>query len=459
MSSGAGETYDVIVVGLGPGGEFAANKIARGGRSVLAVDKHLVGGECPFYGCIPSKLMMRAATAVAEATEVPGVAGPCDVDPQWGPVARRIAERTHDWSDQVSVDRLQESGATVVHGVARLAGERRVEVDGRTCTAREGVVLATGTSPGVPPVEGLAETPYWTNRDIVKVTALPRSLLVLGGGPIGCEFAQAMVRFGVDVTLVEMADRILVKEEPEASALLADVLRRDGMRVLTGAEVTHVSHADGLFTLEVDGQQLVGERLLVAAGRDTGLPDLGLETVGLDVEDQKFLDTDALMRVQGPGGTVPGLWAVGDVVGQGLFTHTAKYQAAIVIRQALGTDTPGAEHDAVPRVTFTYPEVGAVGLTEQQARDQGLDVRTGSVDLKRSTRGGLHGTGNDGLVKLVAVGDRLVGATSVGPAGGEVLSMLTLAVHARVPVPSLRSMIYAYPTWHGAVRQALADLG
>jgi pyruvate/2-oxoglutarate dehydrogenase complex dihydrolipoamide dehydrogenase (E3) component len=458
MSSAAGDTFDVIVVGLGPGGEFAANKIARGGRSVLAVDKHLVGGECPFYGCIPSKLMMRAATAVAEAIEVPGVAGPCDVDPQWGPVAQRIAEMTHHWDDQVSVDRLEESGATVLHGVARLAGERRVEVDGHTYTARDGVLLATGTAPGVPPVDGLAGTPYWTNRDIVKVTDLPASLVVMGGGPIGCEFAQAMVRFGVDVTLVEMADRILVKEEPEVSSLLAEVLQRDGMRVLTGVEVTHVSYDDHGFTLTVDGQQLVAERLLVAAGRDTGLPDLGLESVGVATDD-KFLSTDGLMRVQGPDGMVPGLWAVGDLVGQGLFTHTAKYQAAIVVRQALGTDTPEAEHDAVPRVTFTYPEVGAVGLTEQQARDQGLEVRTGSVDLKDSTRGDLHGSGNDGLVKLVAEGDRLVGATSVGPMGGEVLAMLTLAIHAKVPVGTLRSMIYAYPTWHGAVRQALADLG
>jgi pyruvate/2-oxoglutarate dehydrogenase complex dihydrolipoamide dehydrogenase (E3) component len=458
MSGAAGETFDVIVVGLGPGGEFAANKIARGGRSVLAVDLHLVGGECPFYGCIPSKLMMRAATAVAEATEVPGVAGPCDVDPQWGPVAARIAEKTHHWDDRISVERLEESGATVLHGRARLAGEKQVEGDGRTFTARQGVVLATGTRPGVPPVDGLEDTPYWTNRDIVKVTELPESLVVMGGGPIGCELAQAMTRFGVDVTLVEMADRVLVKEEPEVSTLLAEVLRRDGMRVLTGAEVTRVAHDGNGFTVTVDGEDVRAERLLVAAGRDTGLPDLGLETVGIE-PDGKFLDTDGLMRVQGADGAVPGLWAVGDIVGQGLFTHTAKYQAAIVIRQHLDKDTDEADHRAVPRVTFTYPEVGAVGMTEQQARDAGLDVRTGSVDLRDSTRGDLHGEGNDGMIKLVADGDRLVGASSVGPMGGEVLAMLTLAIHAEVPVPALRSMIYAYPTWHGAVRQALADLG
>lgn len=454
----SGDTFDVIVVGLGPGGEFAANKMARGGASVLAIDKHLVGGECPYYGCIPSKLMMRAATAVAEAAQVPGIAGPCQVDPQWAPVAARIAELTRDWDDQVPVDRLEESGATVVHGTARLVGERTVEVDGRRFTATQGVLLATGTTPGVPPIEGLAGTPYWTNRDIVKVTALPASLVVVGGGPIGCEFAQAMVRFGVEVTLVEAADRILVKEEPEVSALMADVLGRDGMRVLTGAEIASVSHDGTGFTVAVDGEQITAERLLVAAGRDTGLPDLGLDSVGLD-PDGKFLDTDGMMRVQGPDGEVPGLWAVGDVVGQGLFTHTAKYQAAIVTRQVLGHETAEADYRAVPRVTFTYPEVGAVGMTEAEAREAGLEVRTGSVDLPDSTRGNLHGDGNDGLVKLVAEGDRLLGATSVGPMGGEVLAMLTTAIHGRVPVSTLRTMIYAYPTWHGAVRQALADLG
>ena len=460
MSSAEGDTYDVIVVGLGPGGEFAANKLTRAGLSVLAVDKHLAGGECPFYGCVPSKLMMRGATAVVEARQAPGVSGECDVRPDWRAVARRVERSTRHWTDTPSVERLQKGGATVLHGEARLTGPRSVEVDGTAYTAAKGVLLATGTRPSAPPIEGLAGTPYWTNRDIVKVTDLPRSLAVIGGGPIGCEFAQAFARFGVDVTLLEAGERILTKEEPEVSALMADVLRRDGMEVRSGVTIDSVAHDDQGFVLEVDGDGLRAERLLVAAGRDTGLPDLGLESVGVATEDRKHVDVDARLRVLADDGSpVEGLWSVGDVVGKGLFTHVAKYQAAIVIRQLLAQDGPEADYTAVPRVTFTYPEVGAVGLTEQQARDAGHDVQVGLVDTKDSSRGDLHGEGNDGLVKLVASRDRLLGGTTVGPMGGEVLAMLTTAIHGQVPVSTLKSMIYAYPTWHGVVRQALSALG
>ena len=460
MSAAAGDTFDVIVVGLGPGGEFTANKLAKAGLSVLAIDKHLAGGECPFYGCVPSKLMMRGATAVVEAQQAPGVSGECDVRPDWHAVAERVERSTRGWTDTASVERLQERGATVVHGEARLTGARTVEVDGTSYSATKGVLLGTGTSPAAPPVEGLEDTPYWTNRDIVKVTDLPRTMAVIGAGPIGCEFAQAFQRFGVEVTLLEASDRILVKEEPEVSALMAEVLRRDGMDVRSGVEIASVRHDGEHFTLVVDGEEVTAERLLVAAGRDTGLPSLGLESVGVDPEDGPYVDVDDRLRVlDGEGAVVEGLWAVGDMVGKGLFTHVAKYQAAIVIRQLLGEDGPAADYSAVPRVTFTYPEVGAVGLTEAQARDAGHEVQVGLVDTKNSSRGDLHGEGNDGLVKLVASGDRLLGGTTVGPMGGEVLAMLTTAVHAGVPVSVLKSMIYAYPTWHGVVRQALSALG
>jgi pyruvate/2-oxoglutarate dehydrogenase complex dihydrolipoamide dehydrogenase (E3) component len=460
MRTPVGDAYDVIVVGLGPGGEFAANKLAGAGLSVLAVDKHLAGGECPYYGCVPSKLMMRGATAVVEARHAPGVSGECDVRPDWKAVARRVARGTHGWDDTASVERLQERGATVLHGEARLTGARSVEVDGTPYSASRAVLLATGTSPAAPPIDGLADTPFWTNRDIVKVTDLPRTMAVVGAGPIGCELAQAFARFGVDVTLLEAGERILAKEEPEVSALMADVLRRDGMTVRSGVGISRVTHRDDGFVLTVDGEEVRAERLLVAAGRDTGLPAIGLESVGIDTEDRTFVDVDDHLRVRDDdGATVEGLWALGDVVGKGLFTHVAKYQAAVVIRQLLGEEGPAADYSAVPRVTFTYPEVGAVGLTEAQAREAGHDVRVGVVDTKDSSRGDLHGEGNDGLVKLVATGDRLLGGTSVGPMGGEVLAMLTTAVHAGVPVSVLKSMIYAYPTWHGVVRQALSALG
>ncbi len=461
MGQGGGmtQTYDVIVVGLGPGGEFAGNKLAGAGLRVLTIDKHLVGGECPFYGCIPSKLMMRGATAVAEAQQAPGVAGECDVRPDWQAVATRVAKGARGWDDTASVTRLEKAGATVLHGEARLTGPRSVEVDGTTYTAAKGVILGTGTSPSTPPIDGLADTPYWTNREIVKVTELPASLAVIGAGPIGCEFAQAFVRFGVEVTLLELAPRILTKEEPEVSDVMTRVLRADGMDVRADVDISRVDHDGDEFRIVLGDGEVTAEKLLVAAGRDTGLPDLGLEHVGVDPENRKHLDVDGYLRVLGDDGErVDGLWAVGDVVGRGLFTHVAKYQAGIVVRQLLGQEGPEADYCAVPRVTFTYPEVGAVGLTEQQAREAGHDVEVAVVANDESSRGDLHGDGNEGLVKLVAEGDRLLGGTTVGPMGGEVLSMLTTAIHAGVPVSTLKSMIYAYPTWHGIVRQALSRL-
>jgi pyruvate/2-oxoglutarate dehydrogenase complex dihydrolipoamide dehydrogenase (E3) component len=339
-----------------------------------------------------------------------------------------------------------------------------VETDGETFsyTARRGVVLNTGTRPAVPPVEGLADTPYWTNRDAVRVTEVPGSLVVVGGGPIGAELAQAFARFGVHVTLLDSADRVLPQEEPEAGEVLRGALARDGVQVRTGVEITSVGHdADGFRVTMVDGQ-VVAERLLVAAGRIPQLAGIGLETLGVD-PDVPSLDIDGRMRVLRDGVAVEGLWAVGDIVGKGAFTHTSIYGASVAVRSILGVDGPEADFRAVPRVTYTEPEVGSVGLTEEQARERAGDaadeVRTGLVDIAQSSRGWLHHVGNEGLIKLVAQGDELVGGTSVGPMGGEVLSMLTTAVHGRVPLSVLRTMIYPYPTFHGAVRDAIAKLG
>jgi pyruvate/2-oxoglutarate dehydrogenase complex dihydrolipoamide dehydrogenase (E3) component len=337
-----------------------------------------------------------------------------------------------------------------------LTGPRQVAVDGTTYTASRGVVLNTGTEPAIPPIDGLADTPYWTNRDAVEADRLPHSLAVMGAGPIGAELAQVFTRFGVDVTVIEVADRVLAAEEPEAGALVADVFARQGIQVLTGVRVDRASYADGLFDLTVtsagEQQHVQADKLLVAAGRRPNLRDLGLETLGLDPE-SRALDTDERMRVQ------DGLWAIGDITGKGAFTHVSMYQSAVAARDILGEDGPPADYRAVPHVTYTDPEVGSVGMTEQQARDAGLRVRVGMTDLASSTRGWIARA--EGLVKLVEDADRgvLVGATSVGPTGGEVLSMLVTAVHAEVPTATLRSMIYAYPTFHRAVEQALQDLG
>jgi pyruvate/2-oxoglutarate dehydrogenase complex dihydrolipoamide dehydrogenase (E3) component len=445
---------DVVVVGLGPGGESLATQLAEDGLSVLGVDRRLVGGECPYYGCIPSKMMIRAADVLAEGRRIPDLAGQSTVSPDWKPVHVRIRdEATTDWDDRVAVQRLESAGVRFARGPARLVGPRAVEVDGTTYSARTGVVLNTGTEPAAPPIDGLADTPYWTNRDACRLEELPGSLIVIGGGAIGAEMAQAFSRFGVQVSVLEVAPRILAPEEPEASRLVTDVFGEEGIQVLAGVTIDSVRYDDGQFAVATGGQTLQAEKLLVSAGRRPNLGDLGLDTVGLDPS-ARSVDVDTRLRVTG----ADGLWAIGDITGKGAFTHMSMYQAAIAARDILGQDGPEASYHAVPHVTFTDPEVGSVGMTEKQARDAGLHVRTGHSD-DLGTRGWIARA--KGLIKLVEDADRgvLVGATAVGPSGGEVLSMLTTAVHARVPTETLRSMIYAYPTFHRAVESALADLG
>lgn len=449
---------DLVVLGLGPGGESVASEAAKAGLTVVGIDERLVGGECPYYGCVPSKMMIRAANSLAETRRVGSLAGSAEASPDFSVVAARIRdEATDDWDDTVAVERLQKAGVEFVRGHGRLAGPGVVEVGGRRFVASVGVVLNTGTAPAAPPVDGLADTPYWTNREALRATEAPASLVVMGGGAIGSELAQAFSRFGSRVTLVEAAPRILALEEPEASEVVAQAFAEDGIQVLAGARVGSVAHADGRFSVVVtdaDGTELTldADRLLVAAGRKPNLSDIGLETVGLDPA-ARTVEVDERMRAGEK------LWAIGDITGKGAFTHVSMYQAGIAVRSVTGSDGPWASYHAVPRVTYTDPEVGAVGMTEQQARDAGLSVRVGMTEALGS-RGWIHGPGGAGLVKVVEDADAgyLVGATSVGPTGGEVLSMLATAVHAKVPTAVLREQVLAYPTFHRAVADALADL-
>lgn len=447
---------DVVVLGLGPGGEYAARKLAEAGLDVVGVDRALVGGECPFWGCTPSKLMVRAADVLAEARRVPALGGRVEVTPDWSLVADRIREANHDWTDHHHAAPLEEAGVRIVRGHGRLDGAGRVVVeteDGQqVLEAARGVVLNTGTEPARLPIDGLAETPYWTNREAMKVTEVPATLAVVGGGPNGVELAQAFARFGASVTLLEAEDRIVPAEEPEASAVLTGVLREEGIEVRAGVEIEQVRH-DGRFTLVVDGAELDADQLLVAAGRSNNIADIGLETVGLDPE-AGAVDVDDRSRAG------ERLWAVGDITGRGAFTHVSRYQAFVAVTDILGTEDVRGEYHAVSRVTFTDPEIGSVGLTEAEARDQGLRVSVATADVERSSRGWVHGPGTTGVVKLVSDVDRdvLVGATVVAPAGGEVLGMLVTAVHAGVPLPVLRRMHFAYPTFHRAIQVALGKL-
>jgi len=450
------ETFDVAVIGLGPGGEHVAGTLAERGLRVLAVDRGLVGGECPYWGCVPTKMMVRAAAALAEARRVPDLAGSTgDVRPDWSRVARRIREEaTDDWDDTAAVERLTGKGGSFVRGAGRLVGHRRVEVDGTAYEVTRGVVVATGTQPAIPPIEGLDQVPYWTNHDVVEAPELPGSIIVLGGGAIGCELAQVLLRFGVRVTVVEAAERLLAMEEPEAGDALRAVIEAEGATIRTGVAARRVSAgADGV-RVELDGGDvLTAERLLVAVGRRTDLGAVGLDVVGVDTG-ARAVPVDDRCRV------ADGVWAVGDITGKGAFTHVSMYQAGIVIRDVLGEPGPAADYRALPRVTFTDPEVGAVGMTERQAREAGVRVLVGSTEVASTSRGWIHKLGNEGMIKLVADADRsvLVGATTMGPNGGEVLGALSVAVHGEVPLETLRSMIYAYPTFHRGIEDALRAL-
>ena len=429
---------DVVVIGMGPGGEEVAGSLAAAGLSVVGIENNLVGGECPYWGCIPSKAMVRAGDVLAEGRRVPRFAGTASIEADWDPVQKRVREVTAAWDDEAAAGRFTGKGGTLVRGKGTITGPREVTVGDQVFRARRGVVIATGTVPAVPPIDGLEGTPYWTNREAIEAEERPESLVILGGGAIGCELAQVFARFGTHVTVLEAGPRLLGLEEPESGELLGTTFENEGIDVRVNAKAERVRYDGDGFVINDD---LRAERFLIATGRRTNLAGLGVDTGA------RFVDVDDRMRAG------DGLWAVGDVTGKGAFTHVAVYQARIAARDILGEDGPGADYEALPRVTFTDPEIGAVGLTERQARERYGDVKIYTTDLADNTRGWLHRA--EGFLKLIESEGRLVGATSAGPMGGEILGALAVAVHGEVPVDRLRQMIYAFPTFHRAIDAAL----
>ncbi|HWD52221.1 MAG TPA: NAD(P)/FAD-dependent oxidoreductase, partial [Acidimicrobiales bacterium] len=395
------EHAEVIVVGMGPGSEDVAERLATIGCDVVGIDGRLVGGECPYWGCVPSKMMIRAANLLAEARRVPGMAGESSVRPDWAPVARRIREdATDNWNDQVAVDRFEDKGGRFIRGWAHLDGPTRVVVGDRTIEASRAIVLSPGAKASIPPIPGLAGTPYWINRDAIETEEVPASLAIIGGGPIAVELGQMFCRFGSSVTILERESRLMSPEEPEAGALLEQIFAREGISVRTGVNIASVSHDQRGFSVAFDqGDPVVTERLLVATGRQPDIGNLNLESLDLD-PGVRAIPVDDHLRV------VDGVWAVGDATAQGAFTHVSMYQADIVVNDILKMEVTPADYRALPRVTFTDPEIGSVGLNERAAREQGLKVRIGRASVPSSTRGWIHKAGNQGFIKLIEDADR-----------------------------------------------------
>src|SRR5262245_45564501 len=440
--------FDVVVVGAGPAGEVCAGRLGEAGLEVVVVESHLIGGECSYYACMPSKGLLRPRELLTEVRRIPGVREAVTGELDVGAVLRRRDEIIHDLDDSVQVPWLEQRNVAIVRASGRLDGERRVQAGDDTLIARKGVVVATGSSPLIPPIDGLREAEPWTNRDSATATEVPGRLAILGGGVVGVEMAQAYTSLGSKVTLIEQGDRLIAREEPFAADHVEQSLREQRVDIRLGGSATAVRAEGGEVTVELDdGGPVRADQLLVAIGRRLNTDDIGLETVGL--EPGEPIHVDDSMRSEGSDW----LYAVGDVNGRALLTHMGKYQGRIAADAIIGEANVCLPTNGIgsrsPRVIFTDPNLAAVGYTLDAARQEGLNVRAVDVSTQGSAGASFHGRDDArGTTRLVVDDDRdiIVGATFTGPEIAEFLHAATIAVVGEVPLDRLFHAVPAFPT-------------
>jgi dihydrolipoamide dehydrogenase len=448
------DRYDAVILGAGPGGEVALNTLLKAGKRVALIEREVIGGECSNWGCIPTKTLLRPTELEGKCSRAAGVDTPGLDFPRLS-AYRDYMVSSHDDSRRVA--RYEERGVTVIKAGGRIAGPGRVEAGGQVLET-DAIVVASGAEAVVPPIPGLAEAGYWTNREATDVTEIPASAVVVGGGAVGIELAQFLARFGSRVTLVQGPPRLADREDPGIGDALRQILEDDGVDLRLGVRAQSVRLEDGERVVSLDdGREARGAVLIVATGRRPRTADLGLETVGI-APGRRGIEVDHRCRAGA------GVWAIGDVTGVAAFTHVAKYQARIAAADILGQPAR-ADYRAVPRVVFTDPEVAAVGLTEAQAREQGIDVIAATIDLPSSIARPYtfqeNPTGSFGVV-VDREREVLVGAWAVAPLAGEWIHTAVLAIRAEIPVTVLKDTIAQFPSFSeafGAALRTLPELG